>query len=719
MKFWEAPRLKYGEYPLSDSEKEEKAYQLSLHSLLTREISPEESLGLQILSYLLLDVPGAVLRERLVSAGIAEDVEGGFTTEIRFPYFSVYARNAPKDREEDFRTIIREVLLEVAEKGLDTDAVLAALNIYEFRLRESDFGRYPKGLIYGISAMENWLYDKDPMVGLRYDTIFGNLRERLEKGYLQELIREHLLDNPHTLTLVLKPRRGLREEANKSIQEELSRKKSSLSGEKIKEIMEEENALLSYQTLESSPEDLLKIPLLLREEIGKKAVAPIWEKSRIELEDGSVSCIHSDVFTSGIAYMTLLFDAGDLEKEDLFKMALLQELFKKVNTEKGSYFDLTTRINKDSGGISLKVSTYEDCQQADKARIFFSVIGKAVHEKMETVLSLMEEIFLTSSFEDKKRIREILLEAKAGRKDGLLAGGHMEAHQHAASGFSKSAWLTAHTGGIEYYHYLEKLLSDFDSLGDVLLADLKKLKARLFTRDRLLVHLTAEKNYLPRFQSRIRLLAKKLPLTGRKGKGISFECRQFSHAFKSSSAVNYVAKAGNFARAGFSYTGLLRVLRVILNYNYLWKNVREQGGAYGCYAMFGRNGVSGFVSYRDPNLEKTFSAYEGSPDFIRDFSADEREMTKYVIGAISDLDIPLTPKQKGELGLGSYIRGLTHEDFQRERDEILSADLSGIRRLYPLLQALLSEANETVLGMADKIEEAGKRFDLVEDLYHE
>ena len=174
--------------------------------------------------------------------------------------------------------------------------------------------------------------------------------------------------------------------------------------------------------------------------------------------------------------------------------------------------------------------------------------------------------------------------------------------------------------------------------------------------------------------------------------------------------MQYVARSGNFVKEGFSYTGLLQIVKVMMSYDYLWQNIRVLGGAYGCMAAFGRTGDTTFVSYRDPNLRKTNEVYNGIPEYLEQFEADEREMTKYIIGTISDLDTPLTPSMKGRRSLGAYFSGITDEDVQRERDEILRAQPEQIRALAPLMRAVLGQENLCVIGNEQKIKEDADLF---------
>ena len=178
----------------------------------------------------------------------------------------------------------------------------------------------------------------------------------------------------------------------------------------------------------------------------------------------------------------------------------------------------------------------------------------------------------------------------------------------------------------------------------------------------------------------------------------------------------YVDRVGNFYKKGFEYTGCLKVLKMILSYEYLWLNVRVKGGAYGCMSAFLRTGESYFVSYRDPNLEKTMRIYEGIPQYLREFDVDDAEMTKYIIGTFGNLDTPLTPEGKGSRSMAAYLEGVTYEQIQKERDEILNTTVEQIRALAPMIEAILSDDMLCVIGNENAIKAEKEMFTKVKGL---
>jgi Zn-dependent M16 (insulinase) family peptidase len=187
-------------------------------------------------------------------------------------------------------------------------------------------------------------------------------------------------------------------------------------------------------------------------------------------------------------------------------------------------------------------------------------------------------------------------------------------------------------------------------------------------------------------------------------------CNKQNEGFKTSSKVQYVARAGNFLDAGLSYHGALQILKVIMGYEYLWQNVRVKGGAYGCMSNFSRLGEGYFVSYRDPNLEKTNAIYEGVVEYLENFTVSERDMTKYIIGTMSGIDRPMTPAAKGDRSMNLYMNRVTEEMIVNERNQILDATEEDIRALADAVEAVLRCEQFCVIGSEEKIEEQKELF---------
>lgn len=703
------------DYSLSESESEKNAVYLSLNTRIDCELDPVRYAAFQILDYILLEVPGAVLHEELIAAGIGDDVYGGFASGLRVPYFAVNAKNTDESRKGEFLAVIKGTLRKLADGGIDRDVLRAAINLAEFRAREADFGNYPKGLIYGLQSFDSWLYGADPCMHLQYGRIFTELKKRAEEGYFEELIRTYLLDNPNEAVLTFRPVRGLSVQQDAERKRKLAAVRNAMTEEERRRVVRETAELKAYQAEPSSPEDLLRVPMLKRADIGTEAERPVWELR----SEAGIPVVFSNVPTSGIAYLKIIFNCDSLTREELPLLSFLKEVLGYIDTEKHTYADLATQINLHSGGIGFGTDCYPDLARVNETVFTFSANAKTLYEEIGFAFDAEAEMLLESKLGDTARIREILAEIRSGLKEKLMSAGHSAAVNRAGSFLSRNACFNDLTKGIDYYRMLEETAADYDRNADAFSARLMQLAGKLFTRDNMLIHLTCDEEGYAAFRAALPAFPGKFPETAERGSGFVFEPKQAEEGWMCASQVNYVARFGNFRNHGYSYTGVLKILKVLMSYDYLWNHIRVQGGAYGCMSDFGRSGDTGFVSYRDPGLTETDRVYDGIADYAEHFKADEREMTKSIIGAISDLDMPLTPLSKGLRGLSAWYSHVTPEDLQKERDEILRAQPEDIRNLAPLLRAVLADGCKCAIGNEARIRENADAFTAVRPLFNE
>ncbi len=707
------------EYSVTEEENEENAYYLSLHSMVGGELEPVKAAGLKILEYILIDAPGAILREALQSAGIGEDCLGGYAHGIAYPYFSVIAKNAKFSQREEFNEIIKASLEKLAKEGMDRESLLAAINIAEFKAREADFGHYPKGLIYGLETFDSWLYDADPCMHLRYDNIFKELRKELDRGFFEKLIKELFLDNAYELELILKPVKNLTSKRDALLKEKLAGIKEKLGKEELKLIKDKETALKEYQKEENKAEDIAKLPVLKREEISEQAPEVSYEKSVLKLDGLEIPVIYSDINTAGISYVKYIFKVDFASREELKYLSLLREIFGYIDTGKYSYARLNTLINLHTGGLGFGIDCYADINDSDKASFVFTANSKLFASDMGETVDMIGHILLESKLDDAKRIKDIILEIKADEKSKILNAGHISALTKAGSYVSKDALFSELTKGIEFYRFIEDLSMNFEAKKSELIEKLIELSKKTFTADNMTINFVGARADFESFTKKSEDFIKKLEKTAERGEGFTFERTVGSEAYTSASRVNYVAEFGNYKNEGYEYTGVLRVLKVLLSYDYLWNNVRVIGGAYGAMSSFSRSGNVGLTSYRDPNVKGTYEIYDKVADFVRNFEADELSMRKLVIGAISELDTPMTPLTKGMKALAAYFSNIDTEVVKKERKEILRATAEDIRNLAPLLDAALRKPSRVSVGNEEKIKQDAACFDKVEALYKE
>lgn len=701
------------EYPIGNDEKEEEnaffAYNMTVGDSLNRELY----IAFQIIDYALCSAPGAPLKQVLTDKGIGTEIYSSYENGIRQPFFSIVAKNANANQESDFIHTIEDVLQDIVEKGFDKKALLAGINYFEFKYREADFGSYPKGLMYGLQIMDSWLYDDNKVfIHVEANETYALLRKKAGGKYFEELVDKYLLHNPHKSILILLPKKGLTERRDKELADKLKTYKESLSKDDLEMIIRETKALKEYQDAEDSEENLKKIPLLSVADMRKEANGFVNDLRKIEDTD----FLFHDLFTNGICYLRLVFSL-DRIPGDLFPyIGVFKGLLGLLNTKNYHYADLFNEINIVTGGMSSVNNVYGSYKDVNKCKVTLELKTKVLEDNLQKALDLMQEVMMTSDFTDKKRIKEIIAEGKSRMQGQMTAAAHSVALNRALSGVSKTAALNEILSGIDFYRLVENLEANFDKEADQLVVKLQELAKMIFRPENLMVDLTGSSQMAEKLPNLIVDLKKQLYTCEVKKESFEPVLRKQNEGYKTAGQVQYVCRAGNFIQKGIPYTGALKVLKVMMGYDYLWNQVRVKGGAYGCMCNFGKSGDSYFVSYRDPNLTKTVEVYEKAASYIASFDADERTMTQYIIGAISELDTPMNPAAKGLYSLSGFMTELSDADIQKERDEILSCTAKELQKTAEQVNAFMEEICLCVVGNAQKIEEASGLFDRIENL---
>ena len=699
-------------YSIASDESEEDNTYLSYSKVIGTSLDKELYLAFQILDYALLSAPGAPLKMALTEAGIGKDIMGSYDNGIYQPIFSIISKNANVEQKDAFVKVIEDTLRDIVENGMDRKALEAGINYHEFRYREADFGGYPKGLMYGLQIMDSWLYDDEkPFIHIEAMDTFEFLKEQVDTGYFEELICQYLLDNQHGAIVIIKPEKGRTARMDKELDEKLQTFKESLSKEEQEKLVQRTRSLEEYQSALDKEEDLEKIPVLRREDISRE-IEPIINE---EMKIAGIPMVFHEIETNGIGYVDILFDMSGVEEELLPYVGILQSVLGIIDTTHYKYGELFNEINVHTGGIGTSLELYTDVTRVREKefKATFEMKGKALYEKLPIAFEMMSEILTESKLDDTKRLKEILAMLKSRLLMKFQSSGHTTAALRAMSYASPSAKLKDMTSGIEFYDKVAYIEEHFEEEKEKLTQILTNLSRRLFRADHMMISYTAAKEGLNGMEEMTESMKSRLFKGQVEETNCVIHCEKKNEGFKTASKVQYVARVGNFIDYGASYSGALQILKVILSYDYLWQNIRVKGGAYGCMSSFNRTGEGYFVSYRDPNLQRTMEVYEGVVDYLENFTVSERDMTKYIIGTMSNIDQPMTPSAKGDRSMNLYMNKVSADMIRKERLEILEAGQDDIRRLARVVEAVLKADQICVIGSEDKIEEAKEMFQTV------
>ncbi len=711
---FERPKEVNKKYSITETEPENDNTYLSYNCVVGNNLNEEQYIAFQVLDYALCTAPGAILKQKLLDMGMGKDIYSFYDNGIKQPYFSIVAKNSGSSKKEEFVRIIEDTLRQICREGLNKDALKAGLNYYEFKYREADFGSYPPGLMYGLQMFDSWLYDDTkPFIHIDAGKTYQKLKEAIETNYYENLITQYILQNNHKSIVVVEPQKNLVEEEDEKLRNQLKAYKDTLTKEQIEELISKTRELREYQDTEDDATALKCIPVLQREDI-KKETDFLYNEPRMM---GNNKSLYHNIATNGIDYVRFIFPIDKIPQEYLPYLGILKAVLGYVDTKSYHYAELFNKINMETGGISPVINVYTNALNLTENTVTFEWKAKVLKGNLPQVFELLSEIIMTSKLDNEKRLYEIIAELKSRMQANIMSAGHQVAAGRATSYFSKAAAILDIINGLPCYRIVEEIEANFETHKEKLIDSLKGLCNYIFHAKNLMFDFTGEEEEYKQFEKLSKTFLLELYPIRESEKSFSVVPKKKNEGFLSSSQVQYVCRAGNFRELGYPYTGALRVLKVIMGYDYLWNNVRVKGGAYGCMCSFSKSGDSYFVSYRDPNLTKTIDVYQNASEYIKTFNQDERSMTQYIIGAISELDTPLTPAAKALRSLSAYMTNQTREDFQKEREELLTVKKETIRELAKYVEAFINQNYVCGLGNDEKIKKDAAIFDNVENIF--
>jgi hypothetical protein len=704
---FEAPHEKVHFYDASADDGGARKSMLTVNWVLTQEIDPQVSLGLSILSYILVSSPASPLRKALIDSGLGEDLAGGGAdSNLRQMTFSTGLKGIDATDAGRVEALILDTLATLAQEGIEPDMIEAAINTIEFRLRENNTGPYPRGLVLMLRSLSTWLYDEDPVMALAYEEPLTAVKSRLESGepYFENLIRQYLLENPHRTTVLLKPDPTVGERREATEKQRLADARAKMDEAELQAVIENTRELQRLQETPDSPEALATIPSLTLEDLDKEV-----KTVPLEVLEEETQILYHDLFTNGIVYLDLGFDLSSLPADLLPYLPLFGQALVKIGTEEEDFVKLSQRIGRETGGIwpSTYTSALKDTSET-AAWLFLR--GKATVEQAGDLLDILRDILLSLKLDNQERFKQMVLERKAGKEAGLVPGGHQVVNMRLRSHFNTADWIAEQMGGISSLFFVRRLMEEIEEDWPAVLARLEQIREALLHRNNMLVNVTLDQENWQVFRPRLARFISVLPaapinpMTWHPRPTPDFE------GLTIPAQVNYVGKAANLYELGYEMDGSIAVISNYLRTTWLWERVRVRGGAYGGFSAFNKHsGVFSFLSYRDPNLLDTLQVYDETSRFLRDLDLSQEELTKSIIGTIGKMDAYQLPDAKGYSSMIRYITGDTDEKRQQRREEILSTSPADFKAFAEVLERLNQEGHVVVMGSEEAIEAANAK----------
>lgn len=664
------------------------------------------SMALDVLGDVLVNLPAAPLRRALQDAGIGKDVYASYD-ELKQGVFGIVVKNANAADRQRFRDIVFSTLRRVVKEGISKKDIEGVLNRKEFVLREADYGGFPKGLVYTYFSLRCWMFGGDPLPALAYEKSLAHVRRALQEPLLEGLIKKYLLENSQGVLAVVEPQPGLEQKRLADLRRKLREMKEKLPAEEIDRLVKQTQELRVWQSTPDRPEDVAKIPMLSIADLDRQAESFPLEQRRVQ----GIPVLFAPQNTNGIIYLRLLFDARVVPQEMVWLLPVLAHVWGQMDTDNYDYGRLNTELNIHTGGLAFSLSTYPDSRGPENFQPKLEARAKVLTGKFAKLMELAREVLLHTRLEDESRLREVMGELYS-RLQGMVRGaGNWLAYQRVASYLGSSGMYGEVTGGLSYFKKVDKLFKAFPQSAGQLAADLQMLAGLLFSRRGLVLAVTCSPDDYPVFEKHVGTLLDALGDKPSRRQEFQLAPEARNEGLLAPSKVQYVYRAADFRELGHQFRGRMQVLRQILSRDYLTREIRIKGGAYGAWATFSRDGLATLASYRDPNLTKTFTAFDGAAAYLQGFAAGDTEMTRYIIGTIARLDHPKTPAGKGEAAVSYHLRHVSQQQRQAERDEILSTRQQDIKAMAKLVEDILKHSVLCVYGSEKVLREHRKLFE--------
>mmetsp|Transcript_24982 Transcript_24982/g.54016 ORF Transcript_24982/g.54016 Transcript_24982/m.54016 type:complete len:1053 (+) Transcript_24982:155-3313(+) len=718
-------RIELG-YPLSPGA--DPKHMVTLNWLLNdAQLSAKEMLALGVLDYLLLGTSSSSLRKTLTESQLGESVTGGgLSDELLQSTFSVGLKGVQGADAGKVEALIEASLLQLGQTGFEAEAVQAAMNTYEFRLREFNTGSFPKGLSVMLGMMSKWIYDQNPADGVRFEQPLQELKEELAAGkpVFQELINKYLASNQHRVYVEMVPDFEMESRRVSEEESRLASLKDAMTQEQLLDVLEVSKRLREAQEAVDSPEAKASLPKLGLEDIdprSKELPIEVLPASVQGLEHATV--LTHDLETSGILYADVALDYSGIDEADLELLPLFSRMLMEAGTSKYDLTTLSRKIGANTGGINIGFqndlkSSFGKVGDPDAVLLYMLIRGKAVQENVPMLFELFGEILQNANFGNQRRAVEMLKESKVRKESAVLGSGHTFAATRLAARSSFLGYLGEVTGGLTSVRNAGSLLSTAEKDWPLLQARLERMRLAIVQKGRqgTIVNLTGNdalvQASLPSVKSFLGLLptatSQTVPLVQRWSKD-SLLPKQ-NEAFVMPSQVNYVAMGGQILNPGDPVKGSYTVASRYLSTGYLWDQVRVLGGAYGGFARFSSaSGRFVFMSYRDPNCLNTINTFDATAQALSEADLSSEDLLQAIIGTVGDLDSPMTSDQKGFESMMQHMSGESAEERQQWRTEVLRTGSQDFQEFAKHLGALRETGTVAVFGAQQAIDTANEK----------
>lgn len=630
----------------------------------------ERQLGVEILLDALLGTNQAPLKAALLEEKLGADIDVGFDDSTLQPTLELVLRGATEESAGKFAAAVRKAVDGILEKGIPEELLMASLNSTEFASLERP-GSIPDGVLDAINASTGWLHTGDPALLLHTNALFASLREKLEQGWFNELLRE--LFAPAPVEIIQVPTLPKKEEEGRA---------ARTDGKLV-----------------------LDHPLTAAD-LGEGKKQTLGSK---ELLAGAELLHHP---SAGNTYLYLYYDLGGMAPEDMSCLHLLTDVMDELDTEKHTAQELNTLRNTWLGSSGAWVDCWTGRQEGRPCHAKLIVGMSMLERSLEKAVELGSEWLYETKFsgpQTEAAMERVASQQKLLMEQKFLREGHAFAAMRAAAHFSVESALSERCNGVSYYHYLCELLekADWTALGK----KMEELWKNVLKKNALTVSLHGS-------DAALDTLKKLLP-------GSAFAAEKRGEAKPYTEELTAPVNEAFIIDGGVNYDVLVwpmerrlerKVLARVMSYEYLWHNIREVGGAYGTGMVTQNDDTEYLYTYRDPHLKESYETFAKGPTELAGRDYTEKDMNEFIVGAAAKLDTPRKPREEAASTDCKYFCGITDEMTAAERKSLCSVDAAALKAEAADLSARMEKGVRVVFGSKEAVEAAKELFDRVETL---
>ncbi len=600
----------------------------------------------------------APLKKAILESGIAQDATLFIEDSIAQPFIALQVRQMDGSRKEELLALVRSFL---ASHAINKEDLRATASQMEFSIRDAD---EPKGLMRNILSMNTWLFGGDLLEGMTFNPLFEAVRKGLESDYFDTLLKEIAFAGENCGTLLLLPSCRKGEELRSEEAQRLQGAAAQWTEADRKAILELNENLAQWQATPDSADALKTLPVLPIEEIGSEIAQISTKQSKI---CGRPVLYHKTA-SGEISHYGLYFSLADKSAEELQTLSFMTNLLGELPTASHDLPQLQQLQKSILGHADYNLVTYQDRKDTNACKPYFAVTFSALTSKEAEALALVREILLETCYTGQAQQDPIYFIASQGKESlyqGIIAGGNRFASLRAGSHLFAASALAEKTEGYDFYCWLKDLNENFHDRIEALQTQLEALSKAVFCTSRLTVSAASGKE-----SAHLEGFLKSLP----EGTGCQelrsdpVDGKLAKEAILIPAQVSYAAASG---KCEVPYRGGMDLLANIMNFDYLWNEIRVKGGAYGCGFRTSSSGNISFSSYRDPSPCNSVGVFAGAGDFVESFCAQNNELSQYIIGAAASQDPLLHERDQASRAMGDYFMGITPEERNTWRKQLL------------------------------------------------